>query len=144
MMIKRAALDPARRDIGKRIGGDIRSDYRFPDDGSPQGIIDRRGQHRRRRRFAGAGLEMHAGFPQQFVGVAEHVHQMGDGRALISPHIGDAGLQQRLGHRENAFAAEIRARAKAKLFHFSLEGALCHSAIPTRKPRRGAGCRNRP
>ena len=73
---------------------------------------------------------MHAGFAQEFVGVAEHVHQMGNGRALISTHIGDASLQQRLGHRENAFAAEILARAKAKFFHFRLEGALSHEAIP--------------
>ena len=139
-----AALDPAGRDIGQRVRRHIRPHHGFPDHGATQRIIDRGGQHGGGSGFAGAGLEMHAGLLQQFIGVAEHVHQMRNRRTLVAAHISDTGLQQALGHCQDAIAAEIRACAEAELFHFGLEGTLGHRIIPLQVPARATGCRNRP
>ena len=49
---------------------------------------------------------MHAEIVEHVLGVGKYVHQMRDGRTLIAADIGDAGLQKRLGDRENALAAE--------------------------------------
>ena len=79
----------------------------FKVDGAAHRIMHRGREHRRGGRFGGARLEMHAELAQNVLRVGEHVHQMRDRRALIAADIGDAGLQQRLGDREDAFAAEI-------------------------------------
>ena len=50
---------------------------------------------------------MHAELLEDVVGVGQHVHQVRDRRALIAGHVGHAGLEQRLGDRENALAAEF-------------------------------------
>ena len=63
-------------------------------------------QHRRRRRLVGVGLEMHAEFVQNVLGIGQHVHQMADRRALIAADIADAVFQQRLGDGEDALAGE--------------------------------------
>ena len=52
------------------------------------------------------------------VRVGEHVHQMRDRRALIAGDIADAALEQRLGDGEDAFAAELLARADPQLLDF--------------------------
>ncbi len=64
---------------------------------------------------------MHAEFVEHVLGVGEHVHQMRDRRALIAADIGDAGLQQRLGDRENAFAAEDFAVAEFEILDLASE-----------------------
>ena len=102
----RAAGDAARREIGERVGGDIRSGSRFPGHRAAQRIHDRRRKRRRGGRLRSRRLEMHAKFVEHVLRVGEHVHQMGDRRPLIAADIGDAGLQQRLGDGENALAAE--------------------------------------
>src|SRR5207302_3813720 len=60
------------------------------------------------------------------VGVREHVHEVGDRRALVSGHIGAAGLKQRLGHRQDRLAAEFLPRREPQLLYLVLEGSLCH------------------
>ena len=69
---------------------------------------------------------MNAEFRHVAGGVGEHVHQVGNGSALVSAHVGDAGLQQRLGNGEYALAAELLARAQTQVFHFACKGALGH------------------
>ena len=62
-----------------------------------------------------------AEFLQDLVGVGQHVHQVRDGRTLVAGHIAHAGLQQGLGDREDALAAELFARADAQLLDFFLK-----------------------
>ena len=57
-------------------------------------------------------------------GVDQHVEQMRDRRALVAADIGHARLQQRLGDREDAFAAEGLAVAELERLHFLLERAF--------------------
>ena len=63
---------------------------------------------------------------QHVVGVGEHVDEVRDRGALIPGHVRYAGLQQRLGDGENAFAAEFLAGAEPELRDLALEGAFCH------------------
>ena len=78
-------------------------------------------------------LEMHAQLLQNGVGVGEHVHQMGDRRALITRHVRHAGLQKGLGNCEDSLAAEFLAFTEIKLLNFFLEEPfrhLCHLPRP--------------
>ena len=56
--------------------------------------------------FDRRGFEVHAELAENVLRIGQHVHQMRDRRALIAADIADAGLQQRLGDGQNAFAAE--------------------------------------
>ena len=55
-----AALDPARGQIGERIGGDIGADGALPGDGAADRIVDARGKRRSGGCLAGARLEVDA------------------------------------------------------------------------------------
>ena len=72
---------------------------------------------------------MHAELGHDLLRVGEHIHQMGNRRALIAADIGNAGLQQRLGDRENAFAAEFLAFSKFKILHFACKRSFCHESL---------------
>ena len=87
---------------------------------------ERRGGGGFRRRI----LEMHAELVEHVLGVGEHVHEVGDRRALVAGDIGDAGLQQRLGDGENALAAELIAVAQLELLDFACKRAFRHDAPP--------------
>ena len=67
---------------------------------------------------------MHAELGHDVLGVDQHVEQMRDRRALVAADIGHARLQQRLGDREDAFAAEGLAVAELERLHFFLERAF--------------------
>ena len=64
---------------------------------------------------------MHAELGHDVLGVDQHVEQVRDRRALVATHIGDAGLQQRLGHREDALAAKGLAVAEFQRLDFLSE-----------------------
>ena len=76
--------------------------------------------------FVGARLETDAEIAQHVVGIGEHVDKVGDRRALVAGDVGHAGLQQRLGDGENAFAAEFLPGAEPKLRDLAFERAFCH------------------
>ena len=118
---KRAALDPRRGEIAERVAGHVGAHGGFPGHGAAQGVVDGSGQRGCGGGFAGAGLEVHAQLVQDFAGVGQHVHQVRDRRALVAGHVGHAGLQQRLGDREYALAAEFLARGQAQQFNFLRE-----------------------
>ena len=61
---------------------------------------------------------MHAEVGEQVLGLDHHVEQVRHRRALVAADIAHAGLQQRLGDREDAFAAEDVAVAQLERFHF--------------------------
>ena len=46
---------------------------------------------------------------------------MRDGRALIATDIGDTGLQQRFGYRQDTFTVKLLAVAETQQFHFLAE-----------------------
>ena len=125
---ERAAGDAAGGEIGERVGGDIGADRRLEGRGAAQRIVDRGGERGGGRGLVGARLEADAELLQHVVGVGQHVDQMRDRRALIAGDIGHAGLQQRLGDGEDAFAAEFLAGAELELFDFFLERAFRHDA----------------
>ena len=54
---------------------------------------------------------MHTELGEERLGVREYIHQMRDRRPLIAPDIGNPGLQQGFGHRENPLTAEYFALA---------------------------------
>ena len=104
---QRAAGHSAGREIRQRVGRNVGADGGFEGDRAAQRIIHGSRQSRRGSRFRSAVLEMHAQFFENIVRVGQHVHQVRNRRALITRHVGDAGLQQRLGHGENSLAAEF-------------------------------------
>ena len=67
---------------------------------------------------------MHAEVGEQVLGLDHHVEQVRDRRALVAADIAHAGLQQRLGDREDALAAEDLAVAQLQRLHFLLERAF--------------------
>ena len=64
---------------------------------------------------------MHAELGHHVLGVDQHVEQMRHRRALVAADIGDAGLQQRLGDRQNALAAKNLAVAELQRLDFLRE-----------------------
>src|SRR5439155_20657857 len=58
------------------------------------------------------------------LGVDQNVEQVRHRRALIAADVTHAGLQQSLGHREDALAAEGLALAERERLHLFLEGAF--------------------
>ena len=58
---------------------------------------------------------MNAELLEDVVGVGQDVHQVGDRGALVAGDVRHAGLQQGLGHGQDAFAAELLALAQAEL-----------------------------
>src|SRR5262249_11819835 len=79
---------------------------------------------------------MHAEIADDVLGIDQDVEQVRHRRALIAADLTHAGLQQRLGHREDALAAEGLALAERECLHLFLEGAF-HRRYPT-YPRRDA------
>jgi hypothetical protein len=61
---------------------------------------------------------MHAELLQDGLGIGQHIHQMRNGRALVTGHITDTAFQQGLGDRQNAFAMKHRAGLGQKLLYF--------------------------
>lgn len=123
---ERAAQHAARGQVGQRVRRDVGADRGLEGDRAAQRIVDRRRQRGRRGRFAGAVLEADAVLAQDVLRVGQHVHQVRDRRALVAGHVGDARFQQRLGHGQDALAAENLARAQAQLLHFFDKRPLGH------------------
>src|SRR3546814_19145552 len=69
---------------------------------------------------------MDAELLHELVCVGEHIHQVRYRRPLIAANISDAGLEQRLRYRENAFAVEELALSLAELLNLGIERALGH------------------
>jgi hypothetical protein len=61
---------------------------------------------------------------EHVLGVDHDVEEMRYRRALVAAHIGDAGLQQRLGDGQNAFAAKDIAVAEPECLDFLGERAF--------------------
>ena len=126
--------DHARRsEVRQRVGRHVGADDRFPGHRAAQRIVDRGAEHRRRRRLVGAGLQMHPEVADDVLRVDQHVEQVRDRRALIAADIAHPRLQQGLGHRQDALAAEGLAVAELERLHLFLEGAF-HPPGPTREP----------
>ena len=122
---KTSARHAGRGQIGKRIGGHVGADDRFPRDRAPQGIVDGRAEQSRRAGLAGRRLELHAERLQHRVaGISQHIHEMRDGRAGIAAHVRHARLQERFGQGEDDLAVKRLARAKRELVDIVGKGAL--------------------
>jgi hypothetical protein len=115
---QRAAGDAAGRQVGECVGGDVGADGRLEGRGATDRIVHRSREHGGGGRLGSGRLEMHAELAQDVLRVGQHVHQVADRRALVSPDITDAALQQRLGNGQNAFAGEFLAVTQPQLFDF--------------------------
>ena len=124
---QRAAGDAAGGEVGERIGRDVGADRGLEGHRAAQRIVHRSGEGGGGGRLAGAVLEMHAELFQDVVGVGQHVHQVRDRRALVARDVRYAGLQQRLGHGQDALAVKLGAFAQFQLLDFFLEGAFRHA-----------------
>jgi hypothetical protein len=89
--------------------------------GAADRIIDRGAEHRRGARLVRVVLHVHAELVQDLARVAQHVHDVRDGRALVAADVRDAGLQQRFRDGEDAFAVKGVALAELEQLHFLLE-----------------------
>jgi hypothetical protein len=114
----------------------------FPGHRAAQRVVDRGAEHGGGGRFVGAGLEMHAEVADDVLGIDQDIEQVRDRRALITADIAHARLQQRLGHREDALAAEGLAVAELKRLHLFLERAFhrLHLRAGQVLYRRGGEC----
>ncbi len=121
---------PAGGEIGERVGGDVGADRRLEGHRAAQGVIDGGGESGGGGRLAGARFEMHSEVGENVVGIGQNVHQMRDGRTLVTGDVGDAGLEERLGDCEDALAAEDVALAEMKFPNLFLEGAFRHRPLP--------------
>ena len=119
-----AARHAGRSQVGQGVGSHVGAHHRLPHHGAPHGIIDRRAQHGRRGGLVGAGLDVNAQLVQDFPAVVEHVHHVRDGRALIPPHVAHPGLQQGLGHGQDAFSVKDLPFPQFQRFHFLGERSL--------------------
>jgi hypothetical protein len=61
---------------------------------------------------------VHAELVEIVLGLHHHVEQVRDRRALVSADVRHAGLEQRLGDREDAFAVEGLAVTEPKRLYF--------------------------
>ncbi len=73
-------------------------------------------------------------FIEHRLGVSQHIHQMRNRRSLIAADIADARLEQGLGERQNAFAAELLAGAQLEIFDFARERPFSHHSLPRKTP----------
>ena len=69
---------------------------------------------------------MHPERFEDLAGVVEHVHHVGDRRPLIAADVGDSGLEQRLGDREDAFAVEDVALAQPERADLPCKASFRH------------------
>jgi hypothetical protein len=95
-------------------------------------IVDRGGEGGRGRGLVGARLEPDAEVAEHVVGIGKHVDEVRDRRALIAGDVGHAGLQQRLGDGEDAFAAEFLSSAEPELCNLAFERPFRHALVPMR------------
>ncbi len=123
----RAADHAGRRQVRQGVCRHVRPDDRLPGDGAAQRIVDRGTQHGGGGGLVGAGFQMHAELGHHVLGVDQHVEQVRHRRALVAAHIGDPGLQQRLGDRQNALAAENLPVAELQRLHFLRKRTFRHS-----------------
>ncbi|MPN35731.1 hypothetical protein SDC9_183230 [bioreactor metagenome] len=66
---------------------------------------------------------------QDVLGIGQHVHQMRDRCALVARDVVHAGLQQRLGHCQDAFTVEYLAGTQTELLDLFDKRAFCHRKI---------------
>src|ERR1700722_18865925 len=141
MMISAPPFTPPEARLAMASESDVDADRRLGRHRAADRIHHGRSE---RRRGGGLGrriFEMHAEVVQHILGVGQYVHQMGNRRALITADIGNAGLQQRLGDRENALAAEFLAFTKFKILHFACKRSFCHESLQASAALHQSGAR---
>ena len=123
---ERAAPDPGGGYVGQRVRGHVGADGGFPGHRAAQRVIDRGSQHGGRSRLTGGLLEVDAQFFQDLPGIGKNVDQVADGGSLVAADIGDTGLQQGLGYRENALPVQFVAVSQTEHLYLLCEGTLSH------------------
>src|SRR5438034_25922 len=125
-----AADDAGGGDVRERVGGDVGADHRLPRDGAARRVVDRRAQERRRGGLAPRLFEVDPeGLEQRLVRVGQDVDQVRDGRARVTAHVAHTRLEQGLGDREDALAAQDLPRAVgARMFEHAVATLRADSA----------------
>ena len=118
---ERAALDPGGSHVGQGIRGHVGADGGFPGHRAAQRVIDGGGQHGGRRGLAGGLFEVYVQLFQNLAGIGKYVDQVADGGPLVAADIGNPGLQQGLGDREDALPVQFPALSQAQHLYFLCE-----------------------
>ena len=118
---QRAARHARRREVGQGVGGHVGADGRLPRRRATHRVVHRGRQRRRCAGLARRRFEVHAELIEDRLRVGQHVHQVRDRRALVTGDVAHAGLEQRLGHREDALAVELGALRHGELLHLAGE-----------------------
>jgi hypothetical protein len=118
---ERAALHAGGGEVGERIRGDIRADSGLEGDCAAHRVVDGGAEHGRGAGFVGVGFDVHAELIENVARVVQHVHDVRNGSALVAADIGDAGLEQGLGHGEDGLAVEGFAFAELEFRYFLFE-----------------------
>ena len=130
-----AAGDPGGREVRERVGGDVGAHRGLPHRTAAHRVVDGRGEHGARRRFVRTRLHVHPERIEDFAGVVEHVHHVGDRRPLVAADVGHPGLEQGLGDRENAFPVEHLAVGEAEAAYLLREASFRHVVpLPVARP----------
>ena len=129
MMISAPPVTPPEATLASASDATFVPTVDFQRDRAANRVVHRGGEHGGGGGLRGARLEMHPQIPEDALRVRQHVHQMRDRSALIPAHVAHAGLQQRLGHREDAFAAKLLTLSDAKLLDLLRERAFCHGRV---------------
>ena len=74
----RASRHAGRSKIGERVRGHIGTHCGFPGHCATQRVIDGRREHGRRRSLGTTGFKVHPQFAEDVLGIAEHIHQVGN------------------------------------------------------------------
>src|SRR5439155_2153067 len=118
----------------ERVGRHVRTDDGFPGNGAAHRIVDRRAEQRRGSGLTARLLEVDAErLEERLVRVSQDVDEVRDRRARVAADVAHAGLEQRLGDRENPLAAQDLALAVPELLDVLRERPLTHAA--SRRPR---------
>ena len=131
---ERAAGDPGGREVRERVGGDVGAHGGLPHGAAAHRVVDRSGEHRAGRRLVRTGLDVDPERIEDLAGVVEDIHHVGDRRPLIAANVGHAGLEQRLGDREDALAVEYVALAEPESPNLLRKASFRH-VMPPRDAR---------
>ncbi|CAB4880939.1 unannotated protein [freshwater metagenome] len=91
--------------------------------------MDGRCERRGSRGLGGTVLEVDPELVENVLGVAEHVHQVGDWRSLVTADVGDPRLEEGLGHGEDALSPKLLPGTESQLLDFCRKRTLSHDFL---------------
>jgi hypothetical protein len=134
-----AADDAGRGEVRQRVGGHVGAHDGLPGHRAPHRVVDGGAEERGGGRLVGGGVQIDAHGPEErLVGVGQDVEEVRDRGARIPAHVGDPGLEQRLGDGEDPLAAEHLTVSQRQLLDFLGERPFHRTLLYHNLPDGGA------